>query len=158
MLLSDVFGNRVLGQDPDQQVQVSQFPKIEIAKLSELKDDSPLEFSYPSDGLHTGCLLIKLGRKAGGGVGAEQDIVAFSGRCTHMGGDLTGGYFVEHKLLGCDEHLSTFDLTRHGMMVAGHATEALPQIVLETEGDSIYATAITGLLYGHHQNPSATPE
>jgi arsenite oxidase small subunit len=39
------------------------------------------------------------------------------------------------------------------MVVAGHATEALPQIVLELRGDDIYAIGIVGLLFGHFQNP-----
>lgn len=155
MLLADVFPGRVQGQDAGQNVHVASYPKLAIAKLSDVQQDKPIEFAYPSDGLHTGCVLVQLGRKAGGGVGQNQDIVAFSARCTHMGGDMTDGYVAEHKLLGCGEHLSTYDLTRHGMLVAGHATESLPQIVLEIEGETIYATAIVGLLYGYSQNPSS---
>ena len=67
---------------------------------------------------------------------------------------MTDGYDAQHKLLGCGEHLSTYDLTRHGIMVAGHATESLPQILLEIEDDNVYATAIVGLLYGYNENPT----
>ena len=38
------------------------------------------------------------------------------------------------------------------MVIAGHATEALPQIILELDGDDIYATGIAGLLYGYSVN------
>ncbi|MGB7347847.1 MAG: arsenate reductase (azurin) small subunit [Pirellulaceae bacterium] len=155
MLLADVFPGRVAAQDADTRVQVSLFPRTQIAKLSDLRQDVPVEFNYPSSALHTNCMLIKLGTAAGGGVGDDNDIVAFNARCTHMGGDLSTGYVSQHKLLGCGEHLSTFDLTRHGIMVAGHATERLPQIILETDGDDILATGIIGLYYGYHVNPTA---
>lgn len=155
MILADVFPGRVIGQDKSQTVHVTTYPRVAVAKLANIKQDKPIEFTYPADGLHTGCLLVKLGRTAGGGVGDDQDIVAFSARCTHLGGDMTDGYVAQHKLLGCGEHLSTYDLTRHGMLVAGHATESLPQIVLVVENDTVYATAIVGLLYGYSENPTA---
>ena len=153
MLLSDVFPGTVFAQDADTQVQVAKLPRVPIGKLSELKQDAPVTFNYPSDADYTTCLLIKLGTKAGGGVGDDQDIVAFSARCTHMGATMEDGYVGQHKLMGCSEHLSTFDLTRHGILVAGHATTRLPQIVLEIDGDQIYATGISGLLYGYSLNP-----
>jgi len=79
--------------------------------------------------------------------------VSFNYPGTHMGGDLDGLYNVEHKVAGpCGEHLTTFDLTRHGLVVAGHATQALPQVVLEVEGDDIFGTGIVGLLYGAATN------
>ncbi len=155
MLLADVFPGRVQGQDPNQSIQVASYPRVAVGKVSRLEQDKPIWFAYPADGLHTGCVLVKLGRTAGGGVGEAQDIVAFSARCTHMGGDMSDGYVADHKLLGCGEHLSTYDLTRHGILVAGHATESLPQIVLEIQDDTIFATAIVGLLYGYSQNPTS---
>ncbi|MFQ5434838.1 MAG: arsenate reductase (azurin) small subunit, partial [Anaerolineae bacterium] len=52
----------------------------------------------------------------------------------------------------CPLHWSTFDLTRHGMVISGHATQGLPQIMLETDGDDIVATGVLGLLYGYYDN------
>ncbi|QDT12203.1 arsenate reductase (azurin) small subunit [Planctomycetes bacterium K23_9] len=155
MLLADVFPGRVSAQDAGTEVPVVELSRQRIAKLSDLTKDVPIEFNYPSRALHTNCILYKLGTEAGGGVGPDADVVAFSARCTHMGGDLSQGYIAEHKLVGCGEHLTTFDLTRHGIMVAGHATERLPQIILELDGDEIFATGIVGLFYGYHQNPTA---
>ena len=40
------------------------------------------------------------------------------------------------------------------MVVAGHATQSLPQIILEIDGEEIFATGIIGLLYGYHSNPN----
>lgn len=129
-----------------------QYPMKKIGKISELKNDVPVLFSYPFNDIYSQNLLIKLGVPAYGGAGKGQDIVAFNTLCTHMGG-LTTKYNAEHKVLGaCPLHLSTFDLRRHGMIVAGHATQDLPQIVLEVKGDDIYAKGIIGLVFGKTDN------
>ena len=154
MLLADVFPGRAAAQEADTEVQVATYPRVAIAKLSGLQSDTPVEFDYPLVGMHTNCSLVKLGTQAGGGVGDGQDIVAFSARCTHMGADLSGGYVGEFNVVGCRQHLTTFDLTRHGIVVAGHATERLPQIILEIDGDEIFATGIVGLFYGYNANPT----
>jgi arsenite oxidase small subunit len=38
------------------------------------------------------------------------------------------------------------------MIVAGHATQDLPQIVLDVKGDDIYAKGIIGLVFGKTDN------
>lgn len=153
LLLGEIFPGRVHGQNADAPVEVTKLPRKKIGLLSTLEQDKPVSFDYPTDHYLDNCLLVKLGEKAGGGLGESQDIVAFSGRCTHMGGSLDGLYNAEHKVAGpCQEHLTTFDLTRHGMVVAGHATQALTQVLLEVDGDDIYATGLVGLLYGYSKN------
>lgn len=153
MLLGELFSGRVHGQSPETSVEVTVLPRKKIGQLSALEADKPANFNYPGDAELQNCMLIKTGEKSGGGIGEDQDIVAFSGRCTHMGGSLEGEYNAEHKVAGpCRLHLTTFDITRHGIVVAGHATQALPQIILELDGDDIYATGIAGLLYGHSVN------
>lgn len=132
------------------------FDRKLIAKVSELKTGEPAEFQYPFDDAQSSNMLVMLGTEAGGGVGNKKDIVAFSHYCTHMGGPLHGTYKHEYKVAGpCPMHLTTFDLTRHGMVVAGHATESLPQVILEVDGDHIYAVGIMGLVYGRHSNHAA---
>lgn len=132
---------------------VANYPRKKIGKLSELTEDKPVRFKYPDDGRNTISLLVKLGEEAGGGIGRDSDIVAFNALCTHMGGDMSRQYKAEHKVLGpCPFHQSTFDMTRHGIIVSGHATESLPQILLETEGDDIYAVGMLGLIYGRQEN------
>lgn len=124
------------------------YPKMKIGNLSALKKGVPVEFAYPYPDVNN--ILVKLGTKAGGGVGPEQDVVAFNQQCTHMGGPLQGTYKDAYQALGpCPLHLTTFDLTRHGMVISGHATESLPQIVLELQGDDIYAVGVLGLVYGY---------
>jgi len=127
------------------------YPKVKIGKLSTLKPGVPVEFSYPYPKVHN--VLVKLGAPAGAGVGKDADVVAFNQQCTHMGGPMQGTYKASHQVLGpCPLHLTTFDLTRHGMVVSGHGTESLPQIVLETQGDDIYAVGVLGLIYGFSAN------
>lgn len=134
-------------------LQVKHYERRRIASLDQLKPDEPLEFKYPFDDAHSSNFVVRLGTRAGGGVGPQQDIVAFNHYCTHMGGPLQGTYKKLHKAMGpCPLHLTTFDLTRHGMVIAGHATESLPQIVLEVKGNDVYAVGVMGLVYGRHDN------
>ncbi len=153
VLLSELFPGRVFAEDEGRAGRFAAYPRKPIAKLSELRVDQPIEFQYPDGGPHSISFLVKLGRPAGGGIGPDRDVVAFNSLCTHQGGLLRGGYDATHKLAGpCPIHLTTFDLARHGMVVAGHATTHLPQVVLETEGDAILAAGILGLVYGYPSN------
>lgn len=129
------------------------YPRKKIYSVSKLKVDDPVAFTYPHQHPNCSCFLVKLGKEAAGGVGPQKDIVAFSSLCAHMGGPLSGQYKPKYKAIGpCPMHLTTFDLRRHGMVVSGHATESLPQIVLEVKGGAIYATGVMGLLYGFSDN------
>lgn len=135
--------------------KVTVYPRRKIAKLSELKSNTPFDFNYPDDGPNSQAMLVKTEIECGGGIGAKKDIVAYSYMCTHQGGPLQGTYKVtgEHRTLGqCPLHLSTFDVRRHGIIVSGQAYESLPQVLLEVEGDDIYAVGIMGLLFGRTEN------
>lgn len=137
-------------------LQLASYPRKRVARLSQLVEGTPLTFKYPWNDFNSTNMLIKLGVPAGGGVGPERDIVAFSTLCTHMGGPLAGQYRAQYRILGpCPLHLTTFDLTKHGMVAAGQATESLPQIVLEGRGDEIWATGVMGLIFGYHSNLAA---
>jgi len=132
---------------------VATYPRKLIGKLSELKTDEPLDFTYPDEGEHSDSMLVKLGKEAGGGIGTDKDIVAFNYICTHQGGPLHGTYKPDDKALGpCPFHLTTFDLTRHGMFISGQAYQSLPQVLLELDGDDIYAVGMFGLIYGRYDN------
>ncbi|MCG8025472.1 MAG: arsenate reductase (azurin) small subunit [Candidatus Thiodiazotropha endolucinida] len=132
------------------------YPRKLVAKLSQLKDNQPLDFNYPDDVPNTSCFVVKMdGAKAGGGIGPKRDVVGFSYLCTHQGGYLTGKYHAvgEHRVLGqCPLHLSTYDLTRHGIIVSGQAYQSIPQVLLELDGDDIYAVGMMGLIFGRNDN------
>lgn len=127
------------------------YPRQRVARLSALKLGEPITFTYPYPDVRN--LLVKLGAPAGAGIGSDNDVVAFNQQCTHMGGPLDGTYKSQHQVLGpCPLHLTTFDLTRHGMVVSGHGTESLPQILLEARGDEIFAVGVLGLIWGYSSN------
>lgn len=136
---------------------LANYPRKRLARLSDVAVDRPVEFTYPFN--HPLCtdFVYRLGVPAGGGIGPERDVVAFNSFCPHQGGPLAGRLNTTYQVLGpCPLHLSTFDLTRHGIVVSGHATEGLPQIVLELEGEHIYATGVMGLIYGFHRTQGRT--
>ena len=146
-------GLKGIGAEKVEAAVMSKYPRVKIGSLKKLKTDKPIVFSYPDKGKFSKSILVKLGTRAGGGVGPKQDVVAFNSFCTHQGGKLDDLYKRKDKAIGpCPYHLSTFDLTRHGIIVAGHATESLAQVVLETKGDDIYAVAVIGLIYGRNSN------
>ena len=132
---------------------VATYPRKFITRLSELVVDEPFDFEYPDEGAYAESILIKLGREAGGGLGPERDVVAFNYTCTHQGGPLQGTYQAADKALGpCPLHLTTFDLTRHGIFISGQAYQSLPQVLMELEGDDIFAVGMFGLIYGRYDN------
>lgn len=138
------------------QARVVSYPRKFIARLSELKDNVPVDFNYPDELANSSAMVVKLGGvQAGGGIGLKRDVVAFNYICTHQGGPLQGSYVAEgpHRILGqCPLHLSTYDLRRHGIVVSGQAYESLPQVLLELDGDDIYAVGMLGLIFGRHKN------
>lgn len=112
--------------------EVASYEGVKVGSVSRLHLGQAQEFRYPWD--HANCInyLVKLGVPAGGGVGPDQDIVAFNTICPHMGMPMQGQFNAQHQVMGpCPLHLSTYDLTRHGIIVAGHATQGLPQILLK---------------------------
>lgn len=140
----------------EQKAQVAGYPRMKIARLSELKNHEPVDFQYPDKNKGSQCTLVKMGDvEAGGGIGFNKDIVAFSTLCTHQGGPLMGTYRAngEHRTMGpCPLHLSLYDLRRHGIIVSGQAYQSIPQVLLELDGDDIYAVGMLGLIFGRTTN------
>ena len=135
--------------------EVARYPRKRIGSLKALQLNQPVKFNYPDEAQNSNSLLFRLGAVAGGGIGPDQNVVAFNALCTHMGGllDGPGSFSAADQALGpCLLHQTSFDLTRHGMVIGGHATESLPQVLLELEGDDIYAVGMLGLIYGRYDN------
>ena len=63
----------------------------------------------------------------------DDELVAFHKRCTHLGWDLhpAQGENTHHVIGPCPGHLTSFDLSKGGMVVIGQATECLPQVKLK---------------------------
>ena len=95
-------------------------------------------------------LLVRLGRPATGGVGEHRDIVAFSQLCTHQGCPVA---FVDGRFR-CPCHFSQFDPAVEGRCYQGPAHHDLPRVLLEVEGDTVYATGMVGLPWGRTESPA----
>lgn len=109
---------RQTGMPAQMRVQITEYPRQLLGSLSQLKVGEVVPFNYPWDHPNAANFLIKLGQPAGGGVGSDNDVVAFNSFCTHQGGPLAGKFNAEVGVAGpCPLHWTTFDLTRHGMVV-----------------------------------------
>lgn len=133
---------------PAQPAKPVAFPVKDIAQVGALKVDTPVAFAYPDE--NSPAVLLRLKQPAAGGIGPGNAIVAYSVLCTHKGCPVS--YRAERKLLICPCHWSSFDPAKAGQMVIGQGSEALPQIALRLQGDTVQATGVNGLIYGRHTN------
>lgn len=124
------------------------YPLLDVAPLSSIESGAALDFSYPDE--DSPAVLLRLPEPGEGGIGPNNEIVAFSILCTHKGCPV--GYRVARKMLICPCHWSTFDPAKAGNLVIGQASQALPQIKLQIAGGMVQAVGVTGLIYGRHTN------
>jgi len=126
------------------------YPANDISLAADLLVNEPMSFSYPD--ARSPCMAIKMGSAVPGGVGPEQDIVAYSILCTHMGCPVA--YDGDDRVFKCNCHYSMFDAEKGGQMVTGQATEDLPRVLLEynADSDTVRAVGIDGLIYGRQAN------
>jgi len=133
---------------PSPAAQDASYPVVTVAPLTAVARATTVAFAYPD--ANSPAVLIRLGEPAPGGVGPNQDIVAYSVLCTHKG--CAVWYKPERKLLICPCHWSTFDPAKAGTLVIGQASQHLPQIELRVERGMIQAVGVSGLIYGRHTN------
>lgn len=125
------------------------YPRVKLASVEQLTIGREQLTTYPDPA--SPVALMKLGRPAINGVGPDRDIVAFSRRCSHMGGTLS--FRPDSATFHCPLHYAMFDAQKGGLLIIGQATDNLPQLELEVDaaGD-VYAIGIRGLLYGRQAN------
>jgi arsenite oxidase small subunit len=135
---------------PSIEAQKETYQSKKITKLTYLSNLSPYLFHYPDSA--SPCFLIKLGKRIESGIGPEEDLIAFSGLCPHMGCGLI--FNADQKSFECPCHFSIFDCESKGQMVIGQATQDLPQVLLryDQESGDIEATGVLGMLYGRVSN------
>ncbi len=126
------------------------YPKHGVGKASKMPVNQAVTFQYPD--ASSPCAAIRMGSPVTGGVGPNQDIVAYSTMCTHMGCPVQ--YDGGTKTFKCPCHFSIFDPENSGQMVCGQATEDLPRVMLDydAKSDSITAVGIDGLIFGRQAN------
>lgn len=125
------------------------YPSNRLGNVKDLKLNEPMSVAYPD--VDAPGVLLKLGKKVSGGVGADGDIVGFSTTCPHKGFPLN--YHAADRTMNCPGHYSRFDCEAGGQQTWGHATQNLPQYALRVDdkGD-IYAEGVDELLYGRLSN------
>jgi arsenite oxidase small subunit len=144
--VSTVVSNQAKAAPPAARVV---YPSNRLGNVSDLKLNQPMTVSYPDSDAPG--VLLKLGKKVPGGVGAEGDVVGFSTTCPHKGFPLS--YNAGDRTMNCPGHYSRFDCEAGGQQIWGQATQNLPQYVLRVDdkGD-IYAEGVDELLYGRLSN------
>ncbi len=138
----------------------SPFPQVLVTNVSDLVVSQPVEFNYPLE--ETPNILVKLGVKAVGGVGPDEDIVAFSQVCQHLG--CIYAFVAPNTSPSCDNtyssskpsgycccHGSTYDLSAAGKVTGGPAPRAVPQVTLRVDSSgNIYAIGMgPPTIFGH---------
>jgi arsenite oxidase small subunit len=124
-------------------------PKV-VTRAQRMKVNQPVPFNFPD--ASSPCQAVKMGQAVPGGVGPDNDIVAYSTLCTHQGCPTV--YDANDRTFKCPCHFTIFDAEKGGQMVCGQATENLPQIVLQynAKEDTVTAVAVEGLIYGRQSN------
>jgi arsenite oxidase small subunit len=130
------------------------FPVILVANLSNVSEGTAIEFNYPLQ--ETPNILVKIGQKADGGVGPDNDIVAFSQICQHLGcpyafippgssPKCNSSYKSTGPVGYCCCHGSAYDLVNAGKVIGGPAPRPVPQVILNFDPatGNIYATGMT---------------
>lgn len=99
-----------------------------VAALSAVPPGSAAVFSYPGE--HDPCLLVRT---------ADGELFAYDQRCTHLACAVVPK--IDEGVLHCPCHEGYFDL-QTGRNIAGPPPRPLPRVVLEVEGDDVYAVAV----------------
>ncbi len=137
------------------------WPKIKVTNINSLQLLTPITFNYPLT--NTPNLLVKLGVKAKGGIGPDQDIVAFSDICQHLGcfygfvppGDsppCNKSYEASLSEGYCCCHGSQYDFVDGAKVIGGPAPRPVPQVQLELDestGDISAVSMGPPTIFGH---------
>jgi arsenite oxidase small subunit len=140
--------------------QQKTFPKVKVANLSSLVVNVPVFFNYPLDNEPN--MLVKLGRKASGGVGPDGDIVAFSLLCQHLG--CVYSFIAPGSSPACKKsfspsgpvgfcccHGSVYDLLSDAKVMAGPSQRPQPHVILDVDssGDIFAISMGAPSVFGH---------
>ncbi len=123
-------------------------PGVEVAAVDAFQPGAPIVFELEDENR---CFAVQLDRPAEHGVGPDQNIVAFSSICPHMGcpidpasADPQTGHFGP-----CACHQSLFDLRRDGRLVRGRGCSNLPRIELTVRGATVFAVGKARPCFGN---------
>ncbi len=137
------------------------WPKLVVANIKSLQNLSPVSFNYPLT--NTPNILVKLGVAAENGIGPDNDIVAFSDVCQHLGcfyGFIPPGaspkcnpaYSAILPQGYCCCHGSQYDFVHGAKVIGGPAPRPVPQVQLEYDVSTGNITAVgmgPPTIFGH---------
>lgn len=103
-------------------------PRVKVGSISQLDVGASKIFAYPRE--RDRCVLVRLG---------ERELVAFNQACTHLSCAVVPN--VKDGVFHCPCHEGYFDI-RTGKNIAGPPPRPLTRVILEIEGDEVYATGI----------------
>ena len=129
----------LMAADGKSQMSVfGEYTKAKVGSLATLKKNGELDFAYPN-----GNSLCKA-------VYVDGQVKAYSTICTHKGCPTM--YDKKTETFVCPCHFTKYDAKKDGQMIIGHATGGLPKVILEINGDDIYAIGVDGLIFGRINN------
>jgi nitrite reductase/ring-hydroxylating ferredoxin subunit len=102
-------------------------PRVRIASVREVPVGTSKMFEYPPG---KPCLLVHV---------SEDTLVAFSQQCTHLSCAVVPK--VAEGVFHCPCHEGYFDLMT-GRNIAGPPPRPLPKVLLEREGDDVFAVGV----------------
>jgi arsenite oxidase small subunit len=134
-------------------LKIPPWPRVKVANIKDLQLNKPLSFEYPLT--DTSNYIVKLGKKVQNGIGPDQDIIAVSTICQHLGcivhfepagrSDGEMPQFTGRPVAYCPCHGGVYDLDAGASVLAGPPPYPLPFVKLEYDeqtGD-IYAAGMT---------------
>lgn len=146
------------------------WPILKIINVRSLELLKPFRFNYPL--IDTPNILVKLGMKAENGVGPDEDIVAFSNICQHLGCFYdflpSGGspscnpsYKASSMEGYCCCHGSQYDFTHDAKVIGGPAPRPVPRVILKynEKTEDIYAVGMgSPTIFGHGPEGTSDPK
>jgi len=148
---------------------VAAWPIVTVANISSLTNLVPVVFYYPLT--NTPNYLIKLGVAATDGIGPNNDIVAFSAICQHLGceyGFLAPGrspvcnssYKAAIPMGYCCCHGSQYDFVHGAKVIGGPAPRPVPMVQLKLNsatGDISAVGMAPPTIFGHGPPGTTNP-
>jgi arsenite oxidase small subunit len=146
------------------------WPILKIANVRSLELLKPFRFNYPL--IDTPNILVRLGTKVENGVGPNEDIVAFSNICQHLGCFYdflpSGGspscnpsYKASSMEGYCCCHGSRYDFTHDAKVIGGPAPTPVPRVILkyDEKTEDIYAVGMgSPTIFGHGPQGTSDPK
>jgi len=137
------------------------WPIVTVTNINQLTNLTPVIFNYPLT--NTPNILVKLGVAATNGVGPNNDIVAFSSICQHLGCQYsfipTGGspvcnaaYKAPLPMGYCCCHGSQYDFVHGAKVLGGPAPRPVPMVQLQfvaTTGNINAIGMMPPTIFGH---------